>query len=195
MIRSKTLLPVEPVESLILRIREQRVILDKDPARLYGVQTKALNQAVKRNSSRFPSDFVFRLTPEEVRRCISRSQFVTLKQGQNIKYLPYAFTEHGAIMAAHVLNSERAHHMSVFVVRAFISMRASLSQNRVLAGKLAELEKKLTTRLDDHERAILQLLDEIRKLMETPLERPEPSHQQIGFGVRERRATYAANRK
>jgi hypothetical protein len=115
------------LETLIYEIRGQKIILDSDLARIYGVATKAFNQAVKRNADKFPADFMFRLTARKARRLQrSRSQFVTLKRGQNIKYLPYAFTEHGAIMAANVLNSPRAVQMSVFVVRAFLKMRALL---------------------------------------------------------------------
>jgi hypothetical protein len=102
------------LETLIYEIRGEKIILDSDLARIYGVATKAFNQAVKRNADKFPADFMFRLTAREARRLQrSRSQFVTLKRGQNIKYLPYAFTEHGAIMAANVLNSPRAVQMSV----------------------------------------------------------------------------------
>ena len=169
------------VEELIRLARGQRVILDSDLARIYGVSTKRLNEAVKRNADRFPLDFMFRLTTDEAelyRR--SRSQIATLKRGQNIKYLPYAFTEHGAIMAANVLNSPRAVQMSVFVVRAFVKMREVLAQNKELAAKLTELERKLTDRLNDHEKAIVQILDEIKKLMEPP-PAPEPKRRQIGF--------------
>ena len=106
----------EPVEPSIREIRGERVILDSDLARLYGVTTKALNQAVKRNADRFPPDFLFHLTKSEARGTPrSRSQCVTLKRGQNIKYLPFAFTEHGAIMAANVLRSSRAVEMSLYV--------------------------------------------------------------------------------
>ena len=138
-------LPTDPV-ARIVTIRGQKVILDSDLAAIYGVETKALNQAIKRNRGRFPADFVFQLTPQEVGDLTSqfaiskpegcsRSHSVTLKRGQNIKYLPYAFTEHGAVMAANILRSEQAVQMSVFVVRAFIRMRAALAENRELARK------------------------------------------------------------
>ena len=126
---TKKILPynVSQVQAMIVTVRGLRVILATDLAELYGVQTKALNQAVKRNIDRFPTDFLFQLTWEESEQIFcSRSQFVTLKRGKNIKYLPYAFTEHGAIMAANVLNSPKAIEMSVFVVRAFIKMRETL---------------------------------------------------------------------
>ena len=179
-------LEIEPVESLIHLIRGQRVIVDADLARVYGVPTKRLNEAVRRNSDRFPSDFVFQLArneAEEFRR--SRSQFATLKRGQNIKYLPRAFPDYGAIMAANVLNSPRSVQMSVFVVRAFVKMREVLGQNTQLAEKLAELERRLTGRLDVHEKAIVHILDEIKKLMEPLPPQPEPQRRQIGFHVRD----------
>jgi len=184
--KTKTsLIPQQPVEQLIRTIRGQRVILDADLARVYGVPTKRLNEAVRRNLDRFPTDFVFQLVKneaEEFRR--SRSQFATLKRGQNIKYLPRAFTEHGAIMAANVLNSPRAVQMSVFVVRAFVKMREVLGQNVQLAEKLAELERRLTGRLDVHEKAIVHILGEIKKLME-PLPPPqsEAKRREVGFHV------------
>src|SRR3989338_3448771 len=120
-----------PIEQLIVTIRGQRVILAGDLARIYGVATRVLNQAVKRNREKFPADFMFRVglkDAEAIRR--SRSQIVILKRGMNIKYLPYAFTEHGAIMAANVLNSPRAVQMSVFVVPAFILIRTALASTR-----------------------------------------------------------------
>ncbi|MBI4024969.1 MAG: ORF6N domain-containing protein [Verrucomicrobia bacterium] len=125
----------EAIRSLIVQARRQAVILDADLSRVYGVSTKALNQAVKRNLNRFPADFMFQLTRNEtvaIQRL--RSQFVTLKRGQHIKYLPYAFTEQGAIMAANVLNSPQAVRMSVFVVRAFVRMRQMLMGNPELAA-------------------------------------------------------------
>ena len=179
------LVATESVDALIRVIRGQRVILDADLARIYGVPTKRLNEQVKRNAERFPADFAFQLARQEV--AALRSQIATLKQGQNVKYLPYAFTEHGAIMAANVLNSSRAVTMSVFVVRAFVKMRDTLAGHRELAEKLAQLERKLTNRLDDHEQAIKYVLTELKKLMAPP---PEPPRKQIGFHVKERRAMY-----
>jgi phage regulator Rha-like protein len=176
-----TNLEIEPVESLIHLIRGQRVILDSDLAQVYGVPTKRLNQAVKRNPDRFPADFAFQLANQEV--AILRSQFVTSSSYGGRRYLPFAFTEHGAIMAANVLNSPRAVQMSVFVVRAFVKMREVLAQNGHLAKKLAELERRLTGRLDVHEKAIVHILDEIKKLMEPLPPQPEPKHREIGFHV------------
>jgi len=117
------------------------VILDSDLARIYGVTTKRLNEQVKRNAERFPEDFAFKLTKDETANL--SSQIATLKRGQNIKYLPHAFTEHGAIMAANVLNSKQAVQMSVFVVRAFIKLREVLATHKELGVKFAELERRV----------------------------------------------------
>jgi hypothetical protein len=189
-----SVIPQQPVEYFIRIIRGQRVILDADLARVYRVSTKRLNQAVKRNADRFPPDFAFRLEPQEHefmqlqivpaipdRAPGMRSQIVTASK-RNIRYRPWAFTEHGAIMAASMLNSPRAVQMSVFVVRAFVKMREVLAQNGQLAKKLAELERKLTSRLDVHEKAIVHILDEIKKLME-PLPRLDRSRGQIADKV------------
>ena len=168
------LIPLESVERQILLIRKQRVMLDADLAALYGVPTRILNQAVKRNIERFPEDFMFQLSAEEAASL--RSQIVTLKtgRGQHSKYLPYAFTEHGAIMAASVLNSPRAVQMSVFVVRAFIRLRDLLADNKALSVKLAEHEKKLIR----HDRQIVRIVDAIKQL--TPVQ-PAKKKPQIGF--------------
>jgi hypothetical protein len=137
-------IPEFAVESRILFLRQQRVILDADLAELYGVPVKVLNQQIKRNRERFPSDFVFQITAKDYEGL--RSQIVTSKKSRGgRRYMPYAFTEHGAIMAATVLNSERAVHMSVFVVRAFVRLRDMLATNRRLAGKIDELENRLDT--------------------------------------------------
>jgi hypothetical protein len=184
------------IESRIVTLREQRVILAADLAALYGVPTKALNQAVKRNADKFPADFMFLLTSteaEELQR--SRSQFVTLKQGQNIKYLPNAFTEHGAIMAANVLNSPRAAHMSVFVVRAFVKMRSVFTDTRELARKLAALEQELKARLDVHEAAIVEFLQRIMKILDPPPAPPEPPTPEIGFHVKEDAVPYRIKKR
>jgi phage regulator Rha-like protein len=176
---------LEPVEPLIQVVRGERIILDVDLARIYSVPTKRLNEQVKRNTERFPADFAFRLTNDEAVKLLrSRSQIATLKRGQNIKYRPYAFTEHGAIMAANVLNSPPAAQMSVFVVRAFVKMRAVLSDNRQLARKLAELEQELKGRLDLHETAIVEVLQRVMNLLDPPPQ-PEPKRRQIGFHATE----------
>jgi len=184
---------VETIESKILLIRGQRVILDGDLAKIYGAPTKRLNEQVNRNAARFPADFVFRLNREEVAELLrSRPQSATLKRGQNIKYLPYAFTEHGAIMAANVLNNPQAVRISVFVVRAFIRMRQVFSGNRELAEKLKRLEKMLTVRLDIHEKAIFQTLEQLMRLLNPETENPGPeeSQKRIGFTAKEKRAGY-----
>jgi hypothetical protein len=168
--RSKT--PAVVVESRILFLRHQRVILDADIATLYGVPVKRLNEQVKRNQTRFPADFMFQLTEKE--HAALRSQIATSKKSRGgRRYTPYAFTEHGALMAATVLNSRRAVQMSVFVVRAFVRLREMLATNRRLAGKIDELEN----RLDTHDSTIQDLIEAIKELM-TP---EEPSRMRIGF--------------
>jgi hypothetical protein len=160
------------VESSIVFLRRQRVILDADIAELYGVPVRQLNQQVKRNQERFPSDFVFQLTAKEQENL--RSQIVISRDMHGgRRYRPFAFTEHGAIMAATVLNSERAVQMSVFVVRAFVRLREMLATNRRLAGKIYELEN----RLDTHDSTIQDLIEAIKELM-TP---EEPSRVRTGF--------------
>jgi hypothetical protein len=171
------------LENVIRTLRGQRVILDSDLAQVYGVPTKRLNEAVKRTPEKFPLDFAFLLKPQEVASL--RSQIATSKGRGGRRYVPRAFTEHGAIMAANVRNSPRAVQMSVFVVRAFVKMRELLGQNGRLAEKLAELERRLTSRLDVHEKAIVHILDEIKKLMEPLPPQPEPARRAIGFHVRD----------
>jgi hypothetical protein len=142
------------------------------------VTTKRLNEQVKRNSERFPEDFMFQLTAEETER--SRSQIATLNggRGQNIKYLPFAFTEHGAIQAANVLSSPRAVEMGIYVVRAFVKLREVLASNKELAQKLDQLERKLQT----HDQAIVGILKAIRELMAPPPPPPPPPEgRPIGF--------------
>ena len=181
---SQTPARVDKISSRIRTICGKKVILDFDLAEIYDVPTKALNQAVKRNLTRFPDDFIFQLTKEEVEMELrSRSQFVTLKRGMNIKYRPYAFTENGAIMAANVLNSPEAVRMSVFVVRAFVQMRDLLGSTKELAKQLAALEKKLTDRLDGHEAAIIQVLRRVMDILEPPPPPPESPKRRIGFQV------------
>lgn len=149
-----------PVESRILILRKHRVILDSDLAELYGVPARQLNQQVKRNRDRFPADFMFQVTAKEDQ--ILRSQIVISSQKHGgRRYLPYAFTEHGAIMAATVLNSKRAIEMSVFVVRAFVRMREMLAKNRQLAAKINELDRRLET----HDTAIQDIIEAIKELM------------------------------
>ena len=165
---------IKDVGSMIITIRNQKVIIDRDLAEIYGVQTRRLNEQVKRNPDRFPEDFMFQLTKEEADFWArSRSQIAILKRGTNVKYLPYAFTEYGAIMAANVLNSRQAVRMSVFVVRAFVKLREMLTTHKELAHKLAELERKL----QNHDESIRSLVVAIRQLMTSP----EPKRRPIGF--------------
>ena len=174
---------IDPIEPVIRVIRGQRVILDSDLAKIYGVTTKVLNQAIKRNRERFPNDFVFQLKLQEIREVMRlRSQIVTSKKGRGgQRYLPYAFTEHGAVMAANVLNSERAVAMSVYVVRAFVKLREVLAGNAELASQLDDLERKLAGRLDTHEKAIIELFAQIRRLLKPPPPQPERKRRWIGF--------------
>ncbi len=152
--------PVFAVETQIFLLRQQRVILDIHLAELYDVPVKRLNEQVKRNQERFPSDFMFQLTIKE--QDALRSQTATSKKGRGgRRYRPYAFTEHGAIMAATVLNSKKAVAMSVFVVRAFVRLREMLATNRRLAMKIHELEK----RMDGNDETLIDLFDAIRELM------------------------------
>jgi len=177
-------LPVDTISERILTVRGKKVILASDLADVYAVATKALNQAVKRNTAKFPSDFMFQITTEEaesLRR--SRSQFVTLKRGQNIKYLPHVFTEHGAIMAATVLNSPEAIQMSVFVVRAFIKMREALISRSELERRLLRIENVLLA----HDECIREVYDQIRPLLLPP---PAPPRKRIGFEAKEAAASY-----
>jgi len=166
---------LQKIAPLIHEIRGERVILDSDLACIYGVSVKALNQAIKRNAERFPEDFVFRLTRSEFEDSL-RSQFVTSSSHGGRRYLPHAFTEHGAIMAANVLNSKQAVQMSVFVVRAFVKLREVLATHKQLAGKLTELERKVGT----HDKAIVSIIATIRGLTE-PTRRKARA---IGFRAR-----------
>ncbi len=178
--KKQALTRVEPIEPVIRVIRGQRVILDSDLARIYGVTTARLNQQVNRNLKKFPLDFMFRLDKEESDRLML--QIATSKKGSGgRRKRPYAFTEYGAIMAANVLNSERAVAMSVYVVRAFVKLREVLASTEELAKKLDDLERKLTARQNVHEKAILQLFSQIRNLLRPPPPQPEPKRRRIGF--------------
>ena len=168
------LVPLERIEGRIQLIRGQKVMIDADLAELYAVPTKRLNEQVKRNAERFPEDFVFRLTVEEA-EALNRSQIATGSQKhRDPRFAPFAFTEHGAIMAANVLASPQAVEMSVYVVRAFVRLREAIASNQAVAAKLNELERKLK----GHDQAIAGILDAIRQLMTPP---PEPKKRPIGF--------------
>ncbi|SRR5665213_903725 len=175
----------ESVEGLILTIRNQKVILDTDLARVYGVPTKALNQAVKRNADRFPSDFAFLLTPDEASRM--RSQIVTASK-RNVRHRPMAFTEHGAMMAATILNSSRAVQMSLFIVRAFVKMRERLVMTHLLEKHLAEIDRKLLS----HDASLRDIYERIRPLLLPP---SAPPKRKIGFRAEESHAKYRVGRK
>ena len=187
--------PVVRIAQSIHLLRGQKVMLDFDLAALYGVATKVLNQAVKRNAARFPRDFMFKLSGEESDRLLlavtpsrgrsrSRSQIVTLKRGQNVKYRPYAFTEEGVAMLSSVLHSERAVKVNIAIMRAFVRLREMLETNRALAQKFSELEKHV----GKHDDEIGAIIDTIRQLM-APLAKPR---REIGFHVREKSPRYGA---
>ena len=168
---------VEQITQSILVFRGHKVLLDSDLAELYGVPTKALNQAVKRNAERFPEDFMFRLSGPEA-EALNRSQPVTGSQKhRDPRFPPNAFTEHGTMMAAMILNSPRAVEMSVYVVRAFVKLRELLSSNRELARRFAQLETRLDKKLTEHDQQIATILSAIRQLMHPPA----PKRRGIGF--------------
>jgi hypothetical protein len=180
---------ISAITAVIRTIRGQKVMLDYDLARVFGVPTFRFNEAVKRNRKRFPDDFLFQLTSEEFTTLTSQSsdnpsQFAMGSQKhRNPRHLPYAFTEHGAIMAANILNSPEAVRMSVYVVRAFLKMRELLGSTKELAKQLAALEKKLTARLDGHESAIVEVLQRLMTILDPPAlpPEPEPPKRRIGF--------------
>lgn len=155
------------------------------------METFRFNEAVKRNHNRFPEDFAFQVTRQELTNLISQNAISSSGHG-GVRKLPWVFTEHGAVMAANILHSERAVQMSVFVVRAFIRMRAALADNRELARKLAALEKEIKARLDVHESAIVDTLQRLMEIIDPP-PLPEPPKRQIGFQVKESGRRYKAN--
>lgn len=191
---STQLLAPDAITLRIATVRGQRVLLDSDLAALYEVETKRFNEAVRRNLAKFPADFMFQLTAEEWTAL--RSQSATLNaapggRGRHRKYLPYAFTEHGAIMAANLLSSPRAIEVSVYVVRAFVRMRELVATHGDLAKRLAELEEKTEALAMSHDtfsrntrNQLKQLFDALRELM-TP---PDPPKRTIGFVTNERKS-------
>jgi hypothetical protein len=174
-------LQVDQIGSMIRTIRGQKVILNYDLARIFGVPTFRFNESIKRNRDRFPDDFLFQLTREEQLNLISQIAISSSHGGR--RKLPYALTENGAIMAANVLNSPEAVRMSVFVVRAFVQMRDLLGSTKELARQLADLEKKLTARLDVHESVIVDVLRRVMEILDPPPLPPEPPRRRIGFQV------------
>ena len=167
-------LPTDNILPLIHTIRGQRVILAVDLAKLYGIQTHRLNEAVKRNKVRFPTDFMFQLTRVEALAHSTSQNAILNSQGANIKHLPYAFTEHGAIMAANVLNSPQAVAMSVYVVRAFMQQREVLVANETILKRLAEIDKTLL----QHNAALRDVYQKLLPLLQPP---PDPPRPKIGF--------------
>ncbi len=184
----QSLVPVEAIAGLILVLRGQKVILDADLAHLYGVTTRRLNEQAKRNRERFPDDFVFQLNDEETQNLMSHFATSSSSRHGGRRKNPWAFTEHGALMAAMILNSPTAVEASVYVVRAFIRLRELLYTHAELSHKLAELE----SRVDHHDDDIAMLLEAIHQLL-TP---PEPPPQRkIGYRVREPGRRYVVSRK
>ena len=181
----QSLVPIEMIVRSILVLRGQRVILDADLARLYGVTTGRLNQQVRRNPDRFPTDFVFDLREDEFDNLMLQNATSSSGHGGRRK-LPMAFTEHGALMAASVLNSPRAVEVSVYVVRAFVRMREMLATHAELSHKLAELE----SRVGGHDEDISAIMEAIRQLLSPP----DPPRRRIGFLAKEKRRPYTVTR-
>lgn len=177
-------IPGEHIERAILIVRGHKAMLDADLAKLYGVETRVLVQAVKRNPVRFPRDFIFQLTHQEL--TVWRSQIVMSNPGarKGLRRPPFAFTEHGALMAATVLNSPRAVEMSLYVVRAFVRMREVLATHKALAKKLAELEKKTEALALKHDQLALATHKQIKEVvaaLHALMAPPEPKRRPIGF--------------
>jgi len=169
-------IPSEIIERKIYLIRGQKVLLDRDLAKLYGVSTSHLNEQVKRNRNRFPEDFIFQLDREEAAAVIrgSRSQNAILKRGQNVKYLPYAFTEHGVAMLASVLRSERAAQMNILIVRAFVKLREILATHKDLVRAIEDIRRKQ----EEQGEQITAIIDTINQLL---VPEPVPEKRRIGF--------------
>ena len=182
--KGKEIIATNQIEGIIILIRGQKVLIDRDLAELYGVETKNLNRQVKRNSKRFPPEFMFRLTSKEKKELVTKwHRFNSIKHSS---VLPCAFTEHGVVMLASVLNSQSAVEASIFVVRAFVRLREILSTHKELAKKMKELELKMET----HDEQITALFEAINQLL-TPLEAPK---RKIGFEVKEKPVGYKARR-
>jgi hypothetical protein len=179
---TKALVPTEVIVSKILFLRGEKVLLDRDLAELYGVETRVLNQAVRRNFQRFPEDFMFQLTEKEFDSL--RSQSVISKRGKGgRRYLPYAFTEQGVAMLSSVLHSDRAIEVNIAIMRAFMRLRKMIASHDELARKLAELEE----RIEEHDDDIKMIFEAIWQLMEPPEKPPR----KIGFEVSEKKASYS----
>jgi ORF6N domain len=182
---NKEIVPIDQIARAIVVLRGQKVMLDFDLARLYGVTTGNLNKAVNRNRGRFPSDFMFQLTAEEAERLIF--QFGISKGRGGRRHRPYAFTEQGVAILSSVLNSERAVKVNIAIMRAFVKLRKTLETNRELARKFSELEK----RVGKHDEEIRAILEAIRQLMAPP----ETPRREIGFHVREKIPRYRTRRR
>ena len=193
------IVPIERIANLICSIRGQRVILDADLARLYGMPTKRLNEQYRRNHERFPEDFAFQLTEEEA--SILRSQNATSSCAKNRsqiatgsqkhrdpRYLPYAFTEHGALMVANILNSAQAVAMSIYIIRAFVKMREDQAANATILKRLAEIDQTLLI----HDAALRDIYQKLLPLLSPP---PDPPRPEIGFHVKEDPVPYRIQQK
>ncbi len=168
----KAIVPIGRIENRILLIRGEKVIVDADLAKFYGVPTKRLNEQVKRNKARFPKDFIFQLSVEEKAELVANCDHL-----KNLKYskaLPYAFTEHGAIMAASVINSKRAVEVSVYIVRAFVRLRRVIAEHKELSRRIVQIERHLA----DHDEQIIELIKTIKQLLKPE---PPPKKRRIGF--------------
>ena len=171
----KSIIPIEKVINNIFLIRNEKVILDSDLAELYGVETKVLKRAVRRNRERFPSDFMFELTQKELDSL--RSQSGTLKRGQHTKYLPFVFTEQGVAMLSSVLQSKQAIEVNVAIIRAFVQLRKTLDSNKKISQKIQELESATNERLKEHDNKINIIFEAIKQLI-TEEEKPK---RKIGY--------------
>ena len=168
----KAIVPVGKIEQRILLIRGEKVIVDADLAEFYGVPTKRLNEQIKRNKGRFPDDFMFQLSAEEKSEVVANCDH--LSKLKYSSFLPYAFTEHGAIMAANVLNSPRAIEVSVYIVRTFVKLRQMIAENKELSRKIVQIERHLA----DHDEQIIELAKAIKQLLKPD---PLPRKRRIGF--------------
>jgi hypothetical protein len=180
----KAIVSTEVIEGRILMVRGHKVMLDAHLAELYGVDTKMLKRAVRRNRDRFPADFMFELKPEE--QAALRYQFGTLKRGAHMKYAPFVFTEQGVAMLSSILRSKRAVAVNIEIMRVFVRLRLMLASNRELADKLAELERKFGT----HDQQIQAIFEAIRQLMSPP----ESPRKEIGFHIKEEAVRYRVRR-
>ena len=170
--KKKAIVPVGKIEQRILLIRGEKVIIDTDLAEFYGVPTKRLNEQVKRNKERFPDDFIFQLSAKEKAEVVANCDH--LSKLKYSKALPYAFSEHGAIMAASVLNSKRAMEVSVYIVRAFVKIRRMIADNKELSRKIVQIERHLA----EHDEQIIELIKAIKQLLKPE---PPPKKRRIGF--------------